>query len=49
MKVYIIQKAGEDILGVYATKELANMELKRFQDDSNYPHHYMVDEYEVEK
>ena len=46
-KVWIIQKAAEDIVGVYTTEQLAKEALAKFRMNSNYPHHYEYDEYDV--
>lgn len=47
MKVWIIQKAAEDILEVCATEELAKKYVEKYRNNTDYPHHYDYDEYEV--
>ncbi len=47
MKVYIIQKAAEDIVAVCKTEELANKLVGFYREGTTYPHHYEYEEYEV--
>jgi hypothetical protein len=50
MKVWIIQRAGEDIIGVYASEELANKELDKLGVDREEwvdPNYYSAEEYDV--
>lgn len=46
--VYIIQKAAEDIVGVYIDYQVAQKHLAKFQSEATYPHHYAIEEYEIE-